>query len=202
MKDVRKLLSDALIEICEHKALDHVTVTEITGQAGLTRQVFYRHFVDKYDLAKYIHLQDYYQALDAMNVDVSRGIVMWGEVSHLWFDVIKARPRFYQNIYRSSSSGEFTRIMRTYITNFYLEIVQYQLGRKVDSEIMFIIQMYLAGATEKIGEWVLNGARMSIEELSRLLYLAMPEKIRNLVILNELDATVAKMIARDAYPES
>jgi len=133
---------------------------------------------------------------------VSRGIVMWGEVSHLWFDVIKARPRFYQNIYRSSSSGEFTRIMRTYITNFYLEIVQYQLGRKVDSEIMFIIQMYLAGATEKIGEWVLNGARMSIEELSRLLYLAMPEKIRNLVILNELDATVAKMIARDAYPES
>ena len=59
MKDVRKLLSDALLEICERKSLDHVTVTEIAAHAGLTRQVFYRYFLDKYDLAKFIHICDF-----------------------------------------------------------------------------------------------------------------------------------------------
>ena len=66
VKDVRKLLSDALLEICERKSLDHVTVTEIAAQAGLTRQVFYRYFFDKYDLAKFIHICDFYGALDAI----------------------------------------------------------------------------------------------------------------------------------------
>ena len=43
---------------------------------------------------------------------------------------------------------------------------------------------------------------MSIEELNQLLYLAMPEKIRDLVIWNELDSTIAKKIAKEAYPQS
>ena len=202
MKDVRKLLSGALIEICENKPLDHVTVTEIAEHAGLTRQVFYRHFVDKYDLAKYIHLHDYYDVLDAMEVEEECGADMWGNVSRLWFDVIKAKPRFYQNVYRSSSNGEFKRIMRTYITNFYMGIVRCQVGEQMDPDILFVVQLYLAGATEKINEWILGGAKMSIEELNQLLYLAMPEKIRDLVIWNELDATIAKKIAKEAYPES
>lgn len=78
MKDVRKLLSEALAEICENKALDNVTVTEITKQANLTRQVFYRHFTDKYDLAKYIHLNDYYRMLDDAELSEDLGADMWG----------------------------------------------------------------------------------------------------------------------------
>jgi len=72
----------------------------------------------------------------------------------------------------------------------------------MDPDILFVVQLYLAGATEKINEWILGGAKMSIEELNQLLYLAMPEKIRDLVIWNELDATIAKKIAKEAYPES
>lgn len=100
MKDVKKLLSEALVRICEYKPLDNVTVTEIARQAGLTRQVFYRHFADKYDLAKYIHLHDYYSALDSMDMGEERGANLWGNVSRIWFDVIKKKSRFYQNVYR------------------------------------------------------------------------------------------------------
>ena len=88
MKDVRKLLAQALVEICEHKLLDHVTVTEITQRAQLTRQVFYRHFVDKYDLAKFIHLEDYYGALDSLDIGNDCGAKMWGKVGQVWFDMI------------------------------------------------------------------------------------------------------------------
>lgn len=200
MKDVRKLLSEALVEICEQKPLDNVTVTEITQKANLTRQVFYRHFIDKYDLAKYIHLKDYYHALDAIDMEECYGAEMWANVSQVWFDVIKMKVRFYQNIYRSHSSGEFKRIIRTYITNFYMGVVEAQ-GKTVDSETLFVIQLYLAGATEKICDWVISGTRLSVEELNGLLYMGMPEKIRNLVLFNNLDAETARRIAKEAYQD-
>ena len=200
MKDVRKLLAQALVEICENKPLDHVTVTEITQRAMLTRQVFYRHFVDKYDLAKSIHLEDYYGALDSLDIGNDCGAKMWGKVGQVWFDIIKAKPKFYQNIYRSNSDGEFQRIMRTYITNFYMGIVQHQCVDSADPDILFVIHLYLLGATEKIHEWILSGAKMPIEDLNRRLYLAMPETIRNLIIFNEVSGDTAKRIARAAYP--
>ena len=197
MKDVKKRLSEALRHICETRSLDSVTVTEITRQAGVTRQVFYRHFTDKYDLAKYIHLQDYYSALDSLEEE--RGIVMWAGVSRLWFEVIRKNARFYQNLYRSSSGGEFRRIIRSYIVNFYMEIVRLQLGGEVKPELLFVIQLYLAGVTEKINEWIQGGAGDSVEELHRLLYMAMPDAIRGIVVFNELDTETAKEIARNAY---
>lgn len=200
MKDVRKLLSQALVEICEYKPLDNVTVKEITRQAGLTRQVFYRHYADKYDLAKYIHLHAYYRALDDVNIEEESGPHMWGKISRIWLDIIKSNPRFYQNIYRSNSGGEFKRIVRTYITNFYKGIVQQQLGEQIDSDTLFIVELYLAGATEKINDWMLNGAKLSVEEMNRLLYMSMPEKIRNLIIFSKVDVETVKWIARTAYP--
>ena len=61
MKNNKQLLANALIEICNIKPLDKITVTEITKKAGLTRQVFYHHFLDKYELAKWVHMQDFIQ---------------------------------------------------------------------------------------------------------------------------------------------
>ncbi len=201
MKDIKKLLSQALLHICKTRSLDSVRVTEITRQAGVTRQVFYRHFTDKYDLAKYIHLQDYYSALDNLKAEEERGVVMWAQVSRLWFEVIRENARFYQNIYRSNSCGEFQRIMRSYIVNFYMEIVRRQLGEEVEPDLLFVIQLYLAGVTDKINEWIAGGARTPVEELHQLLYLAMPEVLRGIVLFNELDREVAKEIARSAYLE-
>ena len=36
---------------------------------------------------------------------------------------------------------------------------------------------------------------------NRLLYLGMPEKIRKLIIFNEIDVETAKQIAKNAYPK-
>ena len=58
MTNTRQLLAQALIDICKTKPLDNITVTELTKKCNLTRQIFYYHFEDKYDLAKWVHLND------------------------------------------------------------------------------------------------------------------------------------------------
>ena len=49
-KDTKELLSDSFAEIAKTKAIDKITVREISENAGVTSQTFYNHFSDKYDL--------------------------------------------------------------------------------------------------------------------------------------------------------
>lgn len=43
-------LADALKAIVKQKSLEKITVQDIVKEANVTRQTFYRHFQDKYDL--------------------------------------------------------------------------------------------------------------------------------------------------------
>ena len=50
----RKKLADALLTVLEDISFDKLTVMDICTAAGLPRATFYNHFLDKYDLLKYM----------------------------------------------------------------------------------------------------------------------------------------------------
>lgn len=54
--DVKALLADALLDLCEQKPLSKISVSDIQAQSGVSRQAFYNHFRDKQDLIQYIYL--------------------------------------------------------------------------------------------------------------------------------------------------
>ena len=54
----RQLLSVALKDQLRSTPLDKVTVSSLTAQAGITRQTFYYHFADVYDLAVWVFEQE------------------------------------------------------------------------------------------------------------------------------------------------
>ena len=47
------LFAKAIKSLIKKQPLDKITVTDIVSTAGKTRQTFYRHFQDKYDLLEY-----------------------------------------------------------------------------------------------------------------------------------------------------
>lgn len=53
-RGAKELLAEALKDQLQVMALSKVTVTGLTKQVGLTRQAFYYHFVDVYDLAVWV----------------------------------------------------------------------------------------------------------------------------------------------------
>ena len=61
--NVKRKLANALLTLCNQKPLESITVTEIAQKADLTRQVFYKYFVDKYELANWIQVDDYFSTL-------------------------------------------------------------------------------------------------------------------------------------------
>ena len=53
--DVKSIIVDALLELCEEKPLQKITIGDIQEKSGISRQTFYNHFKDKLDLIQYIY---------------------------------------------------------------------------------------------------------------------------------------------------
>ncbi len=49
-KKAKEILADSFRELAETKAIDKITVKDITGNCDYSPATFYRHFKDKYDL--------------------------------------------------------------------------------------------------------------------------------------------------------
>ena len=56
-------LADSVIALLKHDKLDKISVSQITANCHMTRQVFYHYFTDKYDLILWICKRDYNQLL-------------------------------------------------------------------------------------------------------------------------------------------
>ena len=53
--DIKAIIADTLLELCEEKPLKKITILDIQKKSGISRQTFYNHFKDKLDLIQYIY---------------------------------------------------------------------------------------------------------------------------------------------------
>lgn len=53
--DVKKILANALLNLCQKQSLQPITVSQLLKETGVSRQTFYNHFKDKNDLICYIY---------------------------------------------------------------------------------------------------------------------------------------------------
>lgn len=52
---IKTILADAFLELCNEKALKKITISNLQAKTGISRQTFYNHFKDRYDLIQYIY---------------------------------------------------------------------------------------------------------------------------------------------------
>ena len=53
--DIKKMLADSLLKLCENKNLEALTIQDLLNDTGISRQTFYNHFIDKNDLIHYVY---------------------------------------------------------------------------------------------------------------------------------------------------
>ena len=155
MKQVPYRLAEALGNICTRKSLENITVSQIAAEAGVTRQVFYHHFDDKFELASWIHYVHLYQSVkSALEEDPCQ---IWRLTTRNWLYRLVENKAFYMNAFQSVSQKEFQRIIRD----------------------------YFFGRMESIYEWIAGGMVMPVERMVELLELAIPELIKKWILSGE-----------------
>ena len=54
--DIKEIISNAFLELCEEMPMKKIKVSDINGKCGVSRGAFYNHFYSKDDLVEYIYL--------------------------------------------------------------------------------------------------------------------------------------------------
>ena len=183
MKQVPYRLAEALKNICKRKSLENITVSQIAQEAGVTRQVFYHHFDDKFELASWIHYVHLYRSVkDALEEDAGQ---MWRLTFKNWLQKLIDNKEFYMNAFQSMSQKEFQRNIREFFFGAYRWQMMQSLNRELKEEEVFCLRTYIYGGMETVYEWIAGGMLISAERMLELQELAMPEIVKKGVLSHE-----------------
>ena len=160
------------------KAFSKIRVDDIASACGLTRQSFYYHFKDKYDLMNWI----YY-------TETAPFMASYDMFEH-WTDGLKdlcyymqQNKTFYKNALNTTGQNSFPEYLNHYISTVAMSVIENMQAEECDREKWdFIVSFFATALVAFIVRWSNNGMKDDPAE-----YIA---KIRGLFdgsILNELE---------------
>ena len=170
-----KKIASSMVELVEKKPIDKITITDITVNCDMTRQVFYRYFVDKYDLINWMYEEDCGSIIYTGEENFS--LKSWIEYI---IDILEDKKSFYVHAIQDDSSKTFENLILDK-TRFYLKkIIEYKTATELTKQLEFLIEMTARGLVEMIifeiekempvkkeilVDWLMNGISKEISDL-------------------------------------
>ncbi|GFZ33625.1 TetR family transcriptional regulator [Clostridium zeae] len=160
--ETKAILANALIAMLQKRSIDKITVKDLVEECGLTRQTFYNHFYDIYDLVEWIYLQTTEKSL-AENKDYDT----WQQGFYQLLISIRNNKVLVQNTYQSTNRDSLERYMHTVIYDQVLAVVERQaIGMSVDQKHKnFIAHFYSLAFIALICEWIKDGMKEKPEDI-------------------------------------
>lgn len=146
------------------KPISEITVADICKKCGASRQAFYYHFKDKYDLLAWIYMQDFaFSIKQAGNLDRDTLVQM--------FQRMESRSSFYRNVFSDHSQNNLLDYIQEYDTNFLLKILKEQYHADTTSnELQIAVKYHSYGMTGLIRDWLSGKIRQKAEQLADFLH--------------------------------
>lgn len=172
MNETKLVFAKALLQLLNTQPLEKITVTQITRQANMTRQTFYRNFEDKEALVNW-----YFEKLCLESFKEMADTTTLTEALIKKFNFIKSESTFFKEAFKSDDYNSLTNYDYRCIYNFYKEKIETQV--QLDSNLDFLLQMYCHGSIEMTKDWVKNNMPMDVLSLVNMLIEAMPERLKS-----------------------
>lgn len=165
-------LADSMKECMRREPVDRITVKEIAEGCGVTRQTFYRNFLDKYDLINW-----YFDKLVLQSFEqIGMGHTV-GESLTRKFHFIQKEKVFFTGAFRSDDRNSLKEHDFELILQFYTDLIARKTSRRLDTELQFLLEMYCQGSVYMTSKWVLGGMKDTPEDMARKLVDAMPPRL-------------------------
>ena len=183
MSNSKLQFARAIKQCLKTDTLDDITVTQIADYADLSRQTFYRLFLDKYDLVNWYFDQLLFQSFEEMGVgkSITEGLIKK-------FDFIKKEERFFNCAFQSDAQNSLVEHDYQQILNFYQKLMQQKTTNPIPSDIQFALEMYCYASVIKTVEWLKKGTQITSHQLAKRLINSMPENLKSYYI--ELDIII------------
>ena len=180
----KKALADALKKMMVVKPIDKITVNDLVETCGVSRQTFYYHFNDVYDLLEWVFEED-------ANANLPREVVYdnWKHDVTLWFKYLYENSAFALNVYNSNSRLYMLRYLKARMKACIRSFAELASeGKNIDrQDFEFVVEFYANCAIGFISQWMDMGMQL-------------PKEITRERILRVMDQSVENMLARFSTP--
>lgn len=166
----------SFMTLMEHHRYDDITISMITDRCHISRQAFYKYYMDKDDLCLRTSLY-----LSAHSFQM--------EEQFFWKDLILhmlQETKKYASYYRRVSLIDSRRMLFNqfyyYILYIYRNMICYRTKVFPENDLEMILQIYCRGGVQMYTEWVFAGMKESPEKVCELFDRSMPPEIHRLLI--------------------
>ena len=176
-------LAYAMKECMETVLVENITVKQITEKCGLTRQTFYRNFMDKYDLINW-----YFEKLLTKSFEhMGQGKTVYDALVKK-FTYIQEEQTFFAAAFRYDEQNSLREHDFQLILEFYENLICEKTGKVSEENIHYLLEMYCQSSIYMTVKWVTGEVTCTPEELASILVDGMPGKLteifEKLAILN------------------
>jgi probable dihydroxyacetone kinase regulator len=155
-----------------------ITVKDIVDNCGLTRQAFYYHFKDKYDLMNWIYYTETIRFITAFNK-----VENWMDGFVDLCNYMRQNKAFYINALNTTGQNSFQEYLRDYIRGISMSAIENIQNKDCEEEKWgFVIEFISTACVGMIGRWANDGMKDEPSE-----YITKMRSIFDGSILNELE---------------
>lgn len=175
-KTTKEILADSFHELAQIKAVDKITVKDITENCGYSSATFYRQFQDKYDLIAW----DETRITEEIMNKIGNGEYTWKDTLLEGAKSFEKRKKYLANLFlHTSGLDSFYK----YKTDLNYEVLKKQIlkvsGKEsVDEMTDMYLRLYCLGTVSLTCEWVLGKYHATPEQLAEIYEKSLPEPLR------------------------
>ena len=165
-------LARAMKECMKTTSVENITVKQITEKCELTRQTFYRNFLDKYDLINW-----YFDKLLAKSFEhMGQGKTVYDALVKK-FTYIQEEQKFFSTAFRYDEQNSLRQHDFELILAFYENLICEKTGKFPEENVLFLLEMYCHSSIYMTVKWVTGEVTCTPEELAERLVDGMPGKL-------------------------
>ena len=179
--DTKYIFANALKTCMKKSPYEKITVKDITDTCNLSRQTFYRHFLDKQDLVNWYFdkiLQESFQHM-------GEGKTIY-EALLKKFSFILQEKLFFKAAFQNDEQNNLRDHDFELIYSFYSNLIQSKTKKTLSSILRFQLEMYCQSSIYMTVKWLLEDTPISPAALAELLCDAMPPEVQKAFVSIDL----------------
>lgn len=158
---------------------EKITVNLIIKRSGVSKSTFYRHFLDKYDVMNY----NYKRNLDRWIV--SRKCQNWRDLYYCIFSHSMKDKKREHNAYAVVGTNSYSKFLHDYSYQTIESMTVACRGTPLSREEELNLSLFCYGGIAVNVDWLNGKLDYTVDEMTDLIFMAMPESMRYLWKLPE-----------------
>ena len=174
-QDIKYKLAEAMKSCMKTTAVENITVKQIVETCGVSRQSFYRNFIDKYDLVNWY----FDRLLEQSFKEMGKGeTIRDGLVKK--FQYIKEERLFFTAGFKGDEQNNLKEHDFFMIYEFYCSLIREKTSSPPDYHTRKLLEMYCQASIYMTVQWVMKGMTESEEDFADFMIEGMPETLKKL----------------------